>query len=73
MDMAEPASTMKTLRKIVIWITVTLVIILVIVLPVVIVTGMFGGAPFASTVALLGVILLAYGVAWYTRSHGGRF
>jgi hypothetical protein len=60
---------MGTIRKALIWIAVAMVVILAILLPVIIVTGMFGGQPLAGTVALIGMVLLAFGVAWYVRNH----
>ena len=45
---------------------------LAILLPVIVVTGMFGGEPLAGTVALIGMVLLAFGVAWYVRIHDER-
>jgi hypothetical protein len=44
-------------------------VLLAILLPVIVVTGMLGGNPQAGTIALIGVVLLAFGVAWYVRSH----
>ena len=60
---------METIRKVATWIAITAVVILAILLPVIIVTGMLGGQPLAGTVALIGMVLLALGVAWYVRSH----
>jgi hypothetical protein len=48
------------------------VVTLAILLPVIIVTGMFGGEPLAGTVALIGMVLLAFGVAWYVRTRDER-
>jgi hypothetical protein len=59
-------------RKMLIWIAIAIVGILAIFLPVIVVTGMFGGKPLAGTVALVGLVLLAFGVAWYVRTHGTR-
>jgi uncharacterized membrane protein len=63
---------LETIRKVSTWIAIAAVVILAILLPVIIVTGMFGGEPLAGTVALIGMILLAFGVAWYVRSHEQR-
>jgi uncharacterized membrane protein len=54
------------------WIAITAVVILAILLPVLVVTGMFGGQPLAGTLALIGMVLLAFGVAWYVRTHDER-
>lgn len=62
---------MPWLTKILMWLAIAAIIILAILLPVTIVTGFFGGHPAAGTIALLGLILLAFGVAWYVRSNGG--
>jgi uncharacterized membrane protein len=62
----------ETVRKVLTWIAITAVVILAIVLPVIIVTGMFGGEPLAGTVALIGMVLLAFGVAWYVRTRDER-
>jgi uncharacterized membrane protein len=59
-------------RKVLTWITIATVVILAILLPVIIVTGMFGGEPLAGTVALIGMVLLAFGVAWYVRNRDER-
>lgn len=56
---------LRVLQKLLRWLAVTLIVLLVILLPVVLVTGMFGGAPFGNIVALIGVMLLAYGVMWF--------
>ena len=61
---------MEIMRNVLIWLTISAVIVLAILLPVIIVTGMFGGEPLAGTVALLGLVLLAFGVAWYVRARG---
>ena len=61
----------RSLLKALAWIAVVLVVALAILLPVVVVTGMFGGQPLWGTVALVGLIGLAFGVAWYVRTHGG--
>jgi hypothetical protein len=63
-------AVMDVLRKMLIWIAIAAVVILAISLPVIVVTGMFGGKPLAGTVALIGLVLLAFGVAWYVRSRG---
>ena len=59
------------MTKILVWMAVGVVVVLAILLPVVVVTGMFGGQPLAGTIALVGLIGLALGVAWYVRTHGG--
>jgi uncharacterized membrane protein len=64
----EPA-VMQTSKKVLTWIAIAAVVILAILLPVIVVTGMFGGEPLAGTVALIGMVLLAFGVAWYVRSR----
>jgi hypothetical protein len=61
---------MNTITKTLIWIAIGAVVLLAILLPVIVVTGMFGGQPLAGTVALIGMVLLAFGVAWYVRSRG---
>jgi uncharacterized membrane protein len=58
------------IRKVLIWIAIAAVVSLAILLPVIVVTGMFGGKPVAGTIALIGLVLLAFGVAWYVRSRG---
>jgi hypothetical protein len=63
-------AVMDILRKMLIWIAIAAVVVLAISLPVIVVTGMFGGKPLAGTVALTGLVLLAFGVAWYVRSRG---
>jgi hypothetical protein len=63
-------AVMDFVRKMLIWIAIAAVVILAILLPVIVVTGMFGGKPLAGTVALIGLVLLAFGVAWYVRSRG---
>lgn len=62
----------ETSKKVLIWIAIAIVVILAILLPVIVVTGMLGGEPLAGTVALIGMVLLALGVAWYVRSHNER-
>jgi hypothetical protein len=64
---------LDTIRKLSIWIAIASVVILAILLPVIVVTGMFGGKPLAGTVALIGLALLAFGVAWYVRTRGEGF
>ena len=64
---------LNTIRKLSIWIAIASVVILAILLPVIVVTGMFGGKPLAGTVALIGLVLLAFGVAWYVRTRGEGF
>jgi hypothetical protein len=63
-------TVMDTIRKLLIWTAVVAVVILAILLPVIVVTGMFGGEPLAGTIALIGIVLLAFGVAWYVRTRG---
>jgi len=67
----EPA-VMQTGKKVLIWIAIAAVVMLAILLPVIVVTGMFGGEPLAGTVALIGMVLLAFGVTWYVRSRDER-
>jgi uncharacterized membrane protein len=62
----------ETVKKVLTWIAIATVVILAILLPVIIVTGMFGGEPLAGTVALIGMVLLAFGVAWYVRTRDER-
>jgi hypothetical protein len=59
-------------RQVLTWIAIVAVVIMAILLPVLVVTGMFGDQPLAGTVALIGMMLLAFGVAWYVRTHNGR-
>jgi hypothetical protein len=63
-------TVMDPIRKLLTWIAVAAVVILAILLPVIIVTGMFGGEPLAGTIALIGLVLLAFGVAWYVHTRG---
>jgi hypothetical protein len=62
----------ETSKKVLTWIAIIAVVILAILLPVLVVTGMFGGQPLAGTLALIGMVLLAFGVAWYVRTHDER-
>jgi len=55
-------------KKTLVWIAVIALVGLAILLPAIIVTGMFGGEPMAGTVALIGLVLLAFGVAWFVRT-----
>jgi hypothetical protein len=57
--------------RVLVWIAVMAIVGLAILLPVIIVTGMFGGRPLWGTVALIGLMGLALGVAWYVRTRGG--
>ena len=59
---------MDAVKKLLIWSSITAVILLAILLPVIVVTGMFGGQPLAGTIALTGLVLLAFGVTWYVRT-----
>jgi hypothetical protein len=59
---------MNAVKKLLIWSGITAVVLLAIVLPVIVVTGMFGGKPLAGTIALIGLVLLAFGVTWYVRT-----
>jgi hypothetical protein len=61
---------MHAVTRALVWVAVTVVVVLAIVLPVIIVTGLFGGQPLMGTIALVGLVLLAFGVAWYVRNHG---
>ncbi len=67
----EPA-VIETGKKVLTWVVIAVVVILAVLLPVIVVTGMFGGEPLAGTVALIGMVLLAFGVAWYVRRHDER-
>jgi uncharacterized membrane protein len=62
----------ETGKKVLVWTAIAVVVILAILLPVVVMTGMLGGEPLAGTLALIGMVLLAFGVAWYVRSHPER-
>jgi hypothetical protein len=57
------------IQKLLIWIVASALVILAMLLPVIVVTGMFGGQPLAGSIALIGLVLLAFGVAWYVRTH----
>jgi hypothetical protein len=59
----------ETGKRVLAWAAIAAAVILAVLLPVIVVTGMFGGEPLAGTVALIGMVLLAFGVAWYVRSH----
>jgi hypothetical protein len=61
---------MHAVTRALVWVAVIVVVVLAIVLPVIIVTGLFGGQPLMGTIALVGLVLLAFGVAWYVRNHG---
>lgn len=61
---------MHTVTRALVWVAVTVIVVLATVLPVTIVTGLFGGQPLVGTIALVGLVLLAFGVAWYVRNHG---
>jgi hypothetical protein len=63
---------MEIIGRVLTWIAVAAVICLAILLPVIVVTGMFGGEPLAGTVALIGMVLLAFGVVWYVRTRDER-
>jgi hypothetical protein len=60
---------MGSIKKLLIWSIIAALVFLAILLPVVVVTGMFGGKPLAGTLALIGLVLLAFGTAWYVRTH----
>ena len=60
---------LETIRKALIWIAILALVMLAIFLPVMVVTGMFGGDALAGTLALIGMALLAFGVAWYVRAQ----
>ena len=68
----DPA-VMDTVKKLLIWIAVAIIVLLAVLLPVIIITGMFGGEPLAGTIALIALVLLAFGVAWYVRTGRERF
>jgi hypothetical protein len=63
-------AVMDNVRRVLIWIAIAGVVMLAILLPVIVVTGVVGGKPLAGAVALIGLVLLAFGVAWYVRTHG---
>ena len=63
-------TAMDTVRKLLIWGAIAAFVLLAILLPVIVVTGMFGGKPLAGTIALIGLVLLAFGVARYVHSRG---
>jgi uncharacterized membrane protein len=67
----EP-TVIEASKKVLIWIAIIAVVILAILLPILVVTGMFGGQPLAGTLALIGMVLLAFGVAWFVRTHNER-
>jgi hypothetical protein len=60
---------MNTIKKLLIWSAIAALVSLAILLPVVVVTGMFGGKPLAGNIALIGLVLLAFGVGWYVRTR----
>jgi len=60
---------MDTLKKLLILGGISALVLLVVLLPVIVLTGMFGGKPLAGTIALIGLVVLAFGVAWYVRTH----
>jgi len=62
-------TVMDTIKKLLVWIAIAALVLLAILLPVIVVTGMFGGKPLAGTFALIGLVLLAFGVAWYVRTQ----
>jgi hypothetical protein len=63
---------MDSIRKLFIWMAVAGLVVLAILLPV-LVAGVFGDHPLAGTFALVGLVLLAFGVAWYLRAQSPRF
>ena len=69
--MAEAVSHMAIdiVKKVMIWIAISAVVVLAVLLPVIVVTGMFGGQPLAGSIALIGLVVLAFGVAWYVRTR----
>ena len=64
--------TMDSIRKLLIWMAIAGLVVLAILLPV-LVAGVFGDQPLAGTFALVGLALLAFGVAWYLRTRGTGF
>ena len=60
---------MDSIKKLLIWSAIAALALLAIMLPVIVVTGMFGGKPLVGTIALIGLVLLAFGIAWYVRTH----
>jgi uncharacterized membrane protein len=63
---------MQTSKKVLTWIAIAAIVILAILLPVIIVTGIVGADSLAGTVALIGMVLLAFGVSWFVRIHDER-
>jgi hypothetical protein len=64
---------MDAIKKLFIWMASAGLTILAILLPIVVVTDVFGGHPLAAPLALVGLVLLAFGVAWYVRTRSTRF
>jgi hypothetical protein len=62
-------TAMDSIKKLLIWSAIAALALLAIMLPVIVVTGMFGGKPLVGTIALIGLVLLAFGIAWYVRTH----
>jgi hypothetical protein len=60
---------MHAVTKALVWVAIAVVVGLAVLLPVIIITGLFGGQPLVGTIALVGLVLLAFGVAWYVRHH----
>jgi hypothetical protein len=60
---------MDTIKTVLIWGAIAALVLLAVFLPVIVVTGMLGENPVVGTIALIGVVLLAFGVARYVRSH----
>jgi hypothetical protein len=68
---ASRSFVMHAVAKALVWVAIAVVVVLAVLLPVIIITGLFGGQPLAGTLALVGLVLLAFGVAWYVRHHSG--
>jgi hypothetical protein len=60
----------RTIVKLLVWLVVVAVVALAITLPVIVVTSVVGGHPTTGTIGLIGLVLLAFGVAWYVRTRG---
>jgi hypothetical protein len=56
-------------KKLMIWSGILVVVILAILLPMIIVTDLFGGQPLAGSIALIGLVFLAFSAARYVRTR----
>jgi hypothetical protein len=63
---------MDHIRRLFIWIAIAGLVALAGLLPV-LVTGVFRDQPLAGTLTLVGLVLLAFGVAWYVWVRSTRF